>query len=100
MKIQIRSDPRVSKILISGAPGPAGPPGAPGPPGPPGGEVFVFHQDQASSVWIVNHGLGRRPIVLTYTEGWMPMVATIVHTSENQFQVHLSAPSKGYVLYS
>lgn len=70
------------------------PVGAAGPQGP-AAVAFEFIQSTPSIVWIINHNLGFKPIVSTYTSGGVEFVADVIHISNNQLQVYLSVGVAG-----
>ncbi len=56
---------------------------------------FTYTQNTPSSTWIINHGLGYKPIVSIYTLGGQEIEADILHTSDNQTQIFFSVPTTG-----
>lgn len=52
----------------------------------------------ASSLWTVNHNLGREPSVTVLTVGGLEMLADVQHTSLNQFTVSFSQPQSGRII--
>lgn len=74
--------------------------GVVGPQGPRGlaGEGAGFEQSfAAASSWLVNHNLGRLPIVTLLRTGDAEIEAEVVHTSLNQFVVYFALPVAGRV---
>jgi len=72
--------------------GPVGPPGT-------GGAATGFEQTFPSPAltWLVNHNLGKYPLVTVLTSGGAEVEAEIVHASLNQFTVYFAAPLAGRV---
>lgn len=55
-----------------------------------------FEQDfSESSSWVVNHNLGRKPIVTLLTVGGVEMIAEVIHTNTNQLTVYFASPIAG-----
>lgn len=52
------------------------------------------------SVWVINHNLGRRPLVSVFSIGGVEMMAEIIHISINQAQVIFDNPTAGYAVCS
>ncbi len=75
--------------------------GPPGPPGPPGGEVFRYDQTLASTVWLIDHDLGRYPAVVAL---YMPDLSEqyreykVQHLSVNSLRVSMDIPTIGVAL--
>jgi hypothetical protein len=63
-------------------------------------ELHDFVQNSPSDTWIVNHNLGRRPLVQLLTTGGVHMVGEIVHTSNNQFVAQFVQPTAGVARYA
>jgi hypothetical protein len=64
--------------------------------GPPGfGAGHEHLQSSASAEWVVNHNLGRPPIVEVQTLGGVTVEAQVVHVSDNQFRVYFNQPQTG-----
>lgn len=67
-----------------------------GPQGPPGfGAGFNFTQSSDSDVWTINHNLGHKPLVQTFTVGGLEVVGEIHHISNNQVTVSFTTPMSG-----
>lgn len=47
--------------------------------------------------WIVNHNLGRRPIVALFSQGGAEIMAEVIHISSNQFIAYFASPIAGGV---
>lgn len=92
--IEIAQETTVIELAEPGVQGP------PGPPGPAGGEAFQHTQGAPAAEWILNHNLGRRPNVATYTPGWVEFEAEVVHVSENQARVLINQPLAGFATCS
>jgi hypothetical protein len=57
---------------------------------------YVHTQTTPQTEWIVNHGLGYKPVVSVYTLGGVEMEAEIVHISDFQLRVRFGVPQAGY----
>lgn len=79
------------KAVLQVGQGPAGASGAPIPP-------IQFLTPIAT--WVINHNLGRRPLVGVFTVGGVEMMAEIIHVSLNQVQVFFDNPTAGYAVCS
>lgn len=86
------------KVLKTGQ-GPAGPPGSGGGGGGGGGGTLTYTQSTPSSLWIVNHNLGFKPLVDVFNNNDEEVAVKVSHTSANQFRVISETPFLGYVLY-
>ena len=64
--------------------------------GPSPAISYTHTQGVASSSWTVNHNLGYKPVVSTYTTGGLEFIAEVLHISDNQFTVTLASPLAGY----
>lgn len=84
------------KVLKTGQ-GPAGPPGSGG--GGGSGETLVYTQATPSSLWIINHNLGYKPIVNVFNNNNEEVSVKVTHTSLNQFRVTSETNFLGYALY-
>lgn len=80
-----------------GPPGPPGATGATGPPGTGGGDAHYEHSQLVpSAVWVINHGLGKRPSVdVVDSAGSGPWEGAIDYTTLNQVVITFSAPFGG-----
>jgi len=66
--------------------------------GPAGPGVAIFEQTfSALDTWIVNHNLGREPLISILNTGGEVIFATIIHTSINQFVVYHASAVAGRV---
>lgn len=83
------------KVLKTGQ-GPAGPPGS---GGGGGGNTLAYTQSTPSSLWIVNHNLGFKPLVDVFNNNDEEVAVKVSHTSTNQFRVISETPFLGYALY-
>lgn len=54
-----------------------------------------FVQALAASVWVINHNLGYRPAVQTFTTGGLEIGGTVLHLSLNQTTVTFKGPLAG-----
>lgn len=60
--------------------------------------ILDFEQDfSEASSWVVNHNLGRKPIVTLLTQGGVEMIAEVVHTNVNQLVAYFASPTAGRV---
>lgn len=83
------ADETVSVIL-------GGPQGPPGPSGSGGGtEGFDFTQSVVSTTWTINHNLGHKPSVQTFTVGGLLVIGGVQHISNNQVVVTFNTPIAG-----
>lgn len=85
--------------ILGGIQGPAGPPGPPGSGGGGGGSPTNVPQNTPSALWTVNHNLGFKPQVQVYSAGGVEVIAQVVHTSDNQYQVSFTSPRTGFSIY-
>ncbi|MEI9964364.1 MAG: hypothetical protein WDM92_06330 [Caulobacteraceae bacterium] len=70
--------------------------GPPGPPGTGGGVAdFIFTQAFPATPWVVNHNLGRKPLVAVLDVGGNEVEAAVQHISVNQLRVSFAAPQAG-----
>lgn len=61
-----------------------------------GSTSFYMHTQASDSVeWIVNHNLGRYPVVSVLSVGLVEQIAEIVHFSTNQVRIYFAQPYKG-----
>lgn len=60
---------------------------------------FTHTQAVAASTWVVNHNLGRRPVVEVFSPGWVQVEAAVVHTSVNQTQISFNTPQAGQAVF-
>lgn len=75
----------------------------PSPPPPGGGGSTpggTYVQSTPDLVWTVNHNLGRDTQVTILTLGGVEILASITHTSQNQFIVAFNTPQAGKAIYS
>ena len=90
--IKVTIDPPAPiKAILQVGQGPAGVSGASAPP-------FVFNTPQTN--WVINHNLGRRPLVGVFSVGGVEMWAEIVQVSLNQLIVYFDSPTAGYAICS
>jgi len=61
---------------------------------------YTHLQNTPSSVWIVNHNLGVRPIVQVYTLGGMVVTCDILHNSSSQVTLSFSLPISGFAQFT
>lgn len=60
------------------------------------GASYFHSQTTAAATWIINHNLGFKPTVELYDSGSHEIDADIVHTSDNQVIVTLTAAITGF----
>ena len=60
------------------------------------GASYLHTQAAPSSSWNVNHNLGFKPDVATYSVGGLEFVAEVLHISDNQLTITLAAPTAGF----
>ena len=71
--------------------------GIAGPQGPPGDFGAVdFVQSTPASEWIINHNRGHKPVVSVMSMGGAEILATVLHTSDNQTRVYFETPPAGF----
>ena len=59
---------------------------------------YTHVQSTAAATWVVNHNIGNYPQVDVLGPGGSPMLAELVHTSQNQVTVYFDSPTTGRVL--
>lgn len=80
----------------AGSIGAVGATGATGPQGVAGTPSFQFNQASPALVWTINHNLGFKPVVSTYSVGGAEFTSQVVHVSNNQVQVLLTSALAGF----
>lgn len=91
-------DDREVLVLEMGPQGPPGPPGPQGPPGPGTGFYGVYPVPNYTTRTVINHGLGRRPIV-QFVSLWGEVIDGIdIAVTENQVILEAESPFAGYVV--
>jgi hypothetical protein len=78
-------------VVSDGLPGPAGP------TGPAGGQPQQ-HNFTDQDTWIINHNLGRFPVVELYTVGGVRVIGAVVNLNSNQAQATFDGPFSGYAI--
>jgi hypothetical protein len=58
---------------------------------------FIHYQTEAATDWVINHGLGREPIVRVFVGNQEVQPLAIVHNSLNQLTVRFSEAFTGIV---
>jgi hypothetical protein len=67
-----------------------------GPVGPAGSGAGYNHtQTAALSIWVINHNLGYKPSVQTFTVGGLEVLGEIQHISNNQVVVTFNTTISG-----
>lgn len=73
--------------------------GIPGPPGTSGsGAAYTHTQSSAAVEWIVNHNLGKYPMVSVLSVGLREMDADVQHVSVNQTRIRFATPMSGLAM--
>lgn len=57
--------------------------------------AHVHTQASPSTLWIINHNLGLRPVIKCYTPGGVEFEAEVIHTSLNQARISLAVATAG-----
>ena len=68
-----------------------------GPQGPAGVVEEYSNTYASASSWVVNHNLGKYPVVTVLSPGNVEVEAEVVHSSVNQLTVYFAAPYAGKV---
>lgn len=71
-----------------------------GPAGASGASVPPFQFLSPQDTWVINHNIGRRPLVGVFSVGGVEMWAEILHVSLNQVIVYFDSPVAGYAICS
>lgn len=58
---------------------------------------YVHTQASPSSLWVVNHNLGYRPVIEVLSDGGMVVEASVAHISVNQAQISFNTAQTGTV---
>jgi hypothetical protein len=91
-------DDREVLVLEMGLQGPPGPPGPQGPPGPGTGFYGVYPIPNYTTRAIINHDLGRRPIV-QFISLWGEVIDGMdITVTENQVILEAESPFAGYAV--
>jgi hypothetical protein len=78
--------------------GPQGLPGPQGPPGPAGGSYEVYPIPTYTTRAVINHDLGRRPIV-QFLSLWGEVIEGVdITVTENQVVIEAESPFAGYAV--
>lgn len=80
------------KLALSVGQGPAGTPG--------NGLLPPFNFATPLSPWVINHNLGRRPLVGAFSVGGVEMFAEILHINTNQVTITFDSPTAGFAIVS
>jgi len=59
---------------------------------------YSYTQVSPSSLWIVNHNLGYRPVIEILSDGGLVVEAGVAHISVNQTQISFNTPQTGTVI--
>lgn len=68
------------------------------PPGIGPAGVYEVIIGTPQTVWILNHNLGFRPGVRTYSAGGREMIGEVVHTGVNQALIYFDNPAAGFAV--
>ena len=92
VEVALSPPPEVVEVLVSGPPGPPGPPGTGG-----GGSdaYFVHSQDLPSSLWRVEHGLGKRPAVTVFDSAGTQVEGDVEHLDASTLTIEFAYPFGG-----
>jgi hypothetical protein len=85
--IEVDLPQRVSVLLV-GTQGPKGAPGA-------SGAGFIHTQSSPATEWIVNHNLGFKPVTEVFDTGGNAIDVQVLHMSDNQLRIYLTAARAG-----
>jgi hypothetical protein len=91
LQLVVQSPPEIKSTLVVGQ----GPAGASG-----GASLPPFQFLTPIATWVINHNLGRRPLVGVFSVGGVEMMAEVIHTSVNQVQVIFDNVTAGYAVCS
>lgn len=97
----VTAPPADADVLVLPVAGTRGPPGAPGEPGeqgpigPAGGSFYVHTQTDPASVWVIDHGLGRKVHVTVFDPTDTVIYADVEHGSIDQTTVSFPSPVLG-----
>lgn len=80
---------------LQGAQGLQGPPGPAGPQGASSGMQFIFTQHVAAEVWVIEHNLGRYPVITIIDSGGEETSGEVTYVDLNHVTVEFSAPFSG-----
>jgi hypothetical protein len=84
-----------SSISVINA-GPVGPSGPPGPGGSgSGGAGYNHTQSTAALTWVINHNLGYKPSIQTFTVGGLEVLGEVQQISVNQITVAFNTAIAG-----
>lgn len=54
---------------------------------------------EESTIWLVEHNLGRYPIITTFLEDSTQIEGDILYLDENSFRVSFLVPLKGFIIF-
>lgn len=68
-----------------------------GPQGPRGdsGSGYVFTQISPLAIWNINHNLGYKPALNSFTSGGLNIEGSVLHLSNNQLTITFNTPTSG-----
>jgi hypothetical protein len=61
-----------------------------------GGATYIHTQASASSSWVINHGLSRRPSVTIVDSAGNVQIGEVLYTSDNSITVTFASAFGGY----
>ena len=66
------------------------------------GKVYQWSQEVVtpSALWVFNHGLGKKPAVITIDSGGTQVFGKVTYTSDNIIQIEFGAPFGGWCYLS
>lgn len=80
-----------TEVQVPGLQGPKGDPGERGAPG----AGYIHTQSVAATVWTVNHDLGIRPSVATFSLGGVEIIGAVQHLSINTLTITFNTAIAG-----
>lgn len=89
----VEVNPVTGAVTVINA-GPVGPPGSPGSGG--GNQGYNHTQGTVNTTWTINHNLGYRPSVQTFTVGGIETIGEVQHISNNQVVVTFVTAIAGF----
>ena len=92
----VRSTVAVLARAEQGMVGPPGPTGPIGPSGPAYAGLQILQPTPALE-WVLNHNLGRTPLIQALSPGGLELTGEVHHISPNQTRLRFSSVQTGYV---
>lgn len=97
VRVFTERQPLVALVTATGPRGPIGLTGPVGPIGPIGG-VAVITVDSPNTTWILNHNLGFKPNISTFTPTGDEIVGVVSHTNVNTAEVRFNILATGVAI--